>query len=131
MSTSNNAVSRLSEGVLDPPENLAIFTMASPAFLALSHTLVVRDNNGNSTDGKSQELWDKQGRYPYDPNFAAACIFVAIYALTLLINVFQYFWYRSWFWWPMLLAALSASPLASLLSDCANLCLLQWKQSAS
>jgi hypothetical protein len=53
--------------------------------------------------------------FNYSPVFAVAIIFVVLYAITLVSNLIQFFWYRSWFWWPMLLAVASTSPFSSLL----------------
>ncbi|KAJ9619709.1 uncharacterized protein PV06_00009 [Exophiala oligosperma] len=71
---------------------------------AIAHTsrLVARDQN--TTDlpgGKTLQEYNTQGRYDYDPSFAAAIIFLVLFAIATAINLFQFFRHRAWFWWVM------------------------------
>ena len=92
--------------------------------LPIAHQLLVRvvpstSVSMNSSDyefaqnhaGKTPEQWDKEGRYNYEPSSAGAVIFLALYAIATLTNLFQYVWYRSWFWWPMVFAVISTETL--------------------
>lgn len=79
---------------------------------AIAHTsrLVARDQN--TTDlpgGKTLQEYNTQGRYDYDPSFAAAIIFLVLFAIATAINLFQFFRHRAWFWWVMNFAVISKS----------------------
>lgn len=41
------------------------------------------------------------GRYSYKPSFPAAVVFFSLYVLATIINLWQWFFYRAWFWWVM------------------------------
>ena len=77
--------------------------IAKAVFPALHH-LVLRSS---LPGGKTPEEYAAEGRYNYVPSFTAAVVFVVIYFILILINCFQFYWHRSWFWWPMLLAVSS------------------------
>lgn len=77
--------------------------------------LVARDDN--STDlpgGKTLQEWENQGRYNYDPSFAASVIFLVLFAIATAINLFQFFRHRAWFWWVMNFAVISKSSLRTM-----------------
>jgi hypothetical protein len=87
----------------------------------IAHQLLVRQQtSANGTiinqdhQGKTEQQWETQGRYNYDPSFAAAVIFLALYLIATGINLFQYFFYRTWFWWVMVLSVVSKSALSRL-----------------
>jgi hypothetical protein len=87
--------------------------MAEAAFL-LVRQLLVRDSTQNSTvskehAGKTDAQWEAEGRYNYPPSFAAAVVFLALYVIITGFNLFQYIFYRAWFWWPMVFAILRKS----------------------
>ncbi|EXJ71924.1 uncharacterized protein A1O5_04425 [Cladophialophora psammophila CBS 110553] len=63
--------------------------------------LASRSVNGSEPGDKSPQEFAKQGRYDYVPSFAAAVVFIALYAVALITNLGQMFWHRSWFWWSM------------------------------
>ncbi len=78
--------------------------------LPVAHQLLARDSTVKPQhQGKTPEQWDKEGRYNYEPSFAAAVMFLALYVAATVINLFQYALYRAWFWWPMNLAVISES----------------------
>jgi len=58
---------------------------------------------------KSPEAFAHQGRYAYTPSFATAVLFLVLFAIVTLANVFLFFRHRSWFWWSMNLAVISES----------------------
>ncbi|KAI9736169.1 MAG: hypothetical protein M1834_001054 [Cirrosporium novae-zelandiae] len=73
----------------------------------MAHEFITRDaqqltSRTSAINGKTPEELATEGRYNYAPSFAAAVIFLALYVIILLANLIQYFWYRAWFWWPML-----------------------------
>ncbi|KEF58764.1 uncharacterized protein A1O9_03607 [Exophiala aquamarina CBS 119918] len=75
-------------------------------FVPLTGRLVSRDNLTSFMEdhaGKTPQKWAVEGRYYYSPSFAAAAVFLAVYILATIINLGQFFFYRSWFWWPMVL----------------------------
>ncbi|KAE8349946.1 RTA1 like protein-domain-containing protein [Aspergillus coremiiformis] len=45
-------------------------------------------------------------QYPYDPSRVAAVVFAALYGITAVVTTIQYFWWRCWYWLPMLVASL-------------------------
>ena len=47
--------------------------------------------------------------YPYNMFEAAAVIFAILYTGTCVVTIFQYFYYKSWFWFFMILASISQS----------------------
>lgn len=49
---------------------------------------------------------DGRGLYPYAPSLAAAVGTLLVFIVLFGVSTGQYVWYRSWFWWPMLLAIL-------------------------
>ena len=59
---------------------------------------------------KSPEAFAHQGRYSYTPSFATAVLFIILFAIVTLANVFLFFRHRSWFWWSMNLAVISEHP---------------------
>jgi len=86
------------------------------AALPLVHQLLVRDSTKNSTvskehAGKTEAQWEAEGRYNYPPSFAAAVVFLVLYVIITGFNLFQFIFYRAWFWWPMVFAILSKSIL--------------------
>jgi hypothetical protein len=79
-------------------------------FAPLMGQLVSRDNLTSFMEdhaGKTPEEWAVEGRYHYPPSFAAAAVFLVVYILATLINLCQFFFYRTWFWWPMVLGVAS------------------------
>ena len=53
--------------------------------------------------GAIQPQDGKLSYYSYDPNFAAGVLFAVLYTLVSLVAIGQFFYYKSWFWWPMVL----------------------------
>ncbi len=105
-----------------PKAVLSCSTMApiahamTEAALPLVHQLLVRDSTKNSTvskehAGKTEAQWEAEGRYNYPPSFAAAVVFLVLYVIITGFNLFQFIFYRAWFWWPMVFAILSKSIL--------------------
>ncbi|KAN0096718.1 hypothetical protein V8E51_015523 [Hyaloscypha variabilis] len=43
----------------------------------------------------------------YDPSVAAAAVFAVLYTIACAVTVFQYFWFKCWFWIFMVIASLS------------------------
>ncbi|KIW16868.1 hypothetical protein PV08_04058 [Exophiala spinifera] len=76
---------------------------------ALAHlsTLVTRDvSDTGLPGGKTLQEYETQGRFNYDPSFAASVIFLVLFAIAAAINIFQFFRHRAWFWWVMNFAVL-------------------------
>ena len=83
--------------------------------------LVTRSSSYNNTypNGETQAQYESRGRYYYEPSKAAAIVFCVLYAVIVASNLFQYFFYKSWFWWSMNFAVirmlnLITTPLLSL-----------------
>ena len=81
--------------------------------------LTVRNVAPSSTlpGGKTPAQYAVQGRFNYVPSFPAALIFLALFLILVLANLFLIFRHRAWFWWVMNLAVISK--------------FLQWHQSHS
>lgn len=78
----------------------------SEALFPFLAELAKRDGSPNP-GGKTDAQYKTQGRYNYAPSFAAAVIFVVLYAIVVLANLFLLFRHRAWFWWAMNLAVIS------------------------
>lgn len=82
--------------------------MIVDAALAHAVNLVARSYSATGLPGgKTAAEYAVEGRYSYVPSFAAAIIFSALFGLALVINVYQLFRHRAWFWWVMNFAVLS------------------------
>jgi hypothetical protein len=71
--------------------------------------LIARQLGGGD---KSPQQFAKEGRFSYTPSFGAAVLFVILFAIVTLANVFLFFRHRSWFWWSMNLAVVSQYPFS-------------------
>ncbi|KAE8376537.1 RTA1 like protein-domain-containing protein [Aspergillus bertholletiae] len=45
-------------------------------------------------------------QYPYDPSKVAPIIFAVLYSISAIVTTVQYFWWRCWYWLPMVVASL-------------------------
>ncbi|KAB8229627.1 hypothetical protein ETB97_012075 [Aspergillus alliaceus] len=45
-------------------------------------------------------------QYPYDPSKAAAIVFAVLYGISAMVTIIEYFWWRCWYWLPMVVASL-------------------------
>ena len=101
---------------------LAVFLLLLPLAQAATSTTGLPGN-------KTQEQYNTEGRYNYVPSLAAAVIFLVLWIIIGGTQLFQYFYYRAWFWWVMLLAITRKS--RSLSISAALLIARQWNSSAS
>jgi len=67
--------------------------------------LTARDATGGPSD-KTPAQYAREGRYNYDPSFAASVVFAVLYAIVVLANLVQIVRHRAWFWWVMNLGVL-------------------------
>jgi hypothetical protein len=84
-------------------------TLTNAAF-EFGTKLVARQLGGPGT--KSPQKYAEEGRYSYIPSFPAAVLFIALFGIVALANIFLFFRHRAWFWWSMNLAVFSESPLS-------------------
>ncbi len=85
---------------------MTILESAIPNLVLLTSRAV---DNDTRPGNKSPEQFATQGRYNYEPSFAAAVIFLILFGMALLANVVQFFWHRAWFWWVMIFAVVCES----------------------
>ncbi|KAI1626928.1 RTA1 like protein-domain-containing protein [Exophiala viscosa] len=81
--------------------------MIVDAAVAGAVNLVARSYSATGLPGgKTAAEYAVEGRYSYVPSFAAAIIFCVLFGLAFVINVYQLFRHRAWFWWVMNFAVL-------------------------
>jgi hypothetical protein len=59
----------------------------------------------------------RHGSYLYDPSFPLAMVATILFCVTAAMTLFQYFRYRSWFFYCMQIGVISKKPLLKIIGS--------------